>query len=108
MPFLSYEVLKMNSLGNFRGELHIDFRTECVTMTLTSGADITNDVLKFRKVIEFESSCIVICFSYIYLIVDGKRSFISYESRKKLAKLIKSKTLSTCFNDCQFVSCCTP
>ena len=108
MPFLSYEVLKMNSLGSFRGELYIDFRTECVTMTLTSGAAITNDILKFRKVIEFGSSCIVICFFYIYLIVDGKRSFISYESRKKLAKLIKSKTLSTCFNDCQFVSCCTP
>ena len=108
MPFLSYEVLKMNSLGSFRGELYIDFRTECVTMTLTSGAAITNDVLKFRKVIEFGSSCIVIYFFYIYLIVDGKRSFISYESRKKLAKLIKSKTLSTCFNDCQFVSCCTP
>ena len=27
---------------------------------------ITNDALKFRKVVEFESSCIVICFSYIY------------------------------------------
>ena len=25
---------------------------------------ITNDVLKFRKVIEFESSYIVVCFSY--------------------------------------------
>ena len=38
---------------------------------------IANKVLKFRKVIEFESSSIVICFSYIYLIIDGKRSFIS-------------------------------
>ena len=27
---------------------------------------ITNDVLKFRKAIKFESSRIVICFSYIY------------------------------------------
>ena len=26
---------------------------------------INNDVLKFRKVIEFESSCILLCFSYI-------------------------------------------
>ena len=34
---------------------------------------ITNNVLKFRKVIEFESSCIiVICFSYIYLVSHGK------------------------------------
>ena len=38
---------------------------------------VTNDVLKFRKVIEFESSCIVISLSYIYLIIDGKRSFIN-------------------------------
>ena len=33
---------------------------------------ISNDVLKFRKVIEFESFCVVVCFSYIYLIIDGK------------------------------------
>ena len=38
------------------------------------GGAIINDVLKFRKVIELESSFIVICFSYIYLIIDGKRS----------------------------------
>ena len=38
---------------------------------------ITNDVLKFKKVIEFESSCIVIYLSYIYLIIDVKRSFIN-------------------------------
>ena len=41
---------------------------------------ITNNALKFRKVIEFESSYIVICFSYIYLTIDGKRSFINQES----------------------------
>ena len=37
---------------------------------------ITNDFLKFRKVIEFEQSCIVICYSYVYLIIDGKILFI--------------------------------
>ena len=46
-------------------------------MTLAGGGAITNDVIKFRKVIEFENFCIVICFSYIYLIIDGKRSFIN-------------------------------
>ena len=61
----------------FRGASHIDFRTQCVIMTLAGGGTVTNDVLKFRKVIEFESSCIVICFSYIYPIADGKRTFIS-------------------------------
>ena len=45
------------------------------------GGTITNDVLKFSKVIEFESSCVVICFSYIYLIVDRRRSFINLKSR---------------------------
>ena len=34
---------------------------------------ITNDVLKFRKVIKFESSRIVLCFCYIYLINDRRR-----------------------------------
>ena len=38
---------------------------------------ITNDVLKFRKFIESESSCIVIGLSYIYLIIDGRNSFIN-------------------------------
>ena len=37
------------------------------------GGAITNNVLKSRKVIEFESSCIVICFSYINLIIDEKK-----------------------------------
>ena len=59
--------------------------TQCVIMTL-AGEDgggggvegtISNDVLKFRKVIEFESLCVVVCFSYIYLIIDGKISFIN-------------------------------
>ena len=36
----------------------------------------TRGVLKFSKVIEFQSSCIAIYFSYIYIIHDGKRSFI--------------------------------
>ena len=39
--------------GELRGESHIDFRTQCVIMT--DGA-LTNDVLKFRKIIEFQSS----------------------------------------------------
>ena len=38
---------------------------------------ISNDVLKFRKVIEFESLYVVVCFSYIYLIIDSKISFIN-------------------------------
>ena len=33
---------------------------------------ITNDVLKFRKTIKFESLCIVIGFSCICLIIDKK------------------------------------
>ena len=59
------------------GESHIDFRTQCVIMTFTGGGTITYDVLKFRKAIEFESSCNVICFSYIFSMIDGKRPLIS-------------------------------
>ena len=43
---------------------------------LAGGRAITNDILKFRKVIEFESLCIVIYFSYIYIIINGKISSI--------------------------------
>ena len=39
----------------FRSELHIDFRTQCIIMTLAGGKFIANDVLKMRKVIEFQS-----------------------------------------------------
>ena len=40
------------------------------------GRSINNDVLKFKKALEYESSCIVIWLSHIYLIIDGKRSLI--------------------------------
>ena len=39
-----------------RGVSHIDFRTQCTIMTLAGGGIIANDVLKMRKVIEFQSS----------------------------------------------------
>ena len=45
-------------------------------MTFAGLSAIANDAFEFRKVIESESSCSAICFSYIYLIIDGKRSFI--------------------------------
>ena len=53
--------------------------SQCVITTLAWGGEgreaFTNDVLKSRRIIEFESSFIVIGFSYIYLIIDKKRSF---------------------------------
>ena len=55
---------------------YIDFRTQYIIMTLAGGG-LSLDDLKFRKVTEFESSFIVICFSYIFLIIDGKRSYIN-------------------------------
>ena len=56
----------------FRDESHIDFRTQSVIMTLGGGIGggggaITNGVMKFRKIIEFQSSEIVMnCFYNIY------------------------------------------
>ena len=59
-------------------------------MTLAGGAAITNDDdLKFRKVIEFKSSFIVICFSHIYLIIDGKDHLSIKKVVKKFTILIK-------------------
>ena len=41
----------------FRGDLHIAFCTQCVITTLEGGEEaITDDVLKFRKPMEFQSS----------------------------------------------------
>ena len=49
-------------LRKLRGKSHIEFRTQCVIMTLAGGnrggEAITNGALKFTKIIEFESSCI--------------------------------------------------
>ena len=59
-----------------KGESHIDFRTQCVIITLEGGKSISKDILKFRKFMEFQNSWIVIYLCYIYLIIDGKRSFI--------------------------------
>ena len=63
----------------FRGESDIDFRAQRGIMALAGGrgGDIINDALKFRKVIEFGTSCTVIFFSYIHLNIDRKRSFIN-------------------------------
>ena len=38
-----------------RGESHIDFRTQCVIVTLAGGGVIANDVLIMRKVIAFQN-----------------------------------------------------
>ena len=66
---------------------------------------IANEVLKFKKFFKFESSCIVIYFSYIYPIINGERSLISKESSYKFRKLIKDqKTVSTRASSCQFVT----
>ena len=64
-----------------RGQSHIDFRTQCVIMTLTGGGAITNDVLKFRKDIEFDSSCIVIHILFLYL-PNRRWGKIIYQLRK--------------------------
>ena len=58
-----------------RGESYIDFCTLWVIIMFGcgregGGASVTNDILKFRKVVEFETSGIVICLSYIYRYVQ--------------------------------------
>ena len=48
------------------------------------GEAITNDIVKSREVIEFDSSCIVISFPCVYLIIDGKISI------KKVVKHLRN------------------
>ena len=40
---------------------------------------ITNEVLKFKKVIEFQNSCTVICFSQIYIESSTEKHNLSLE-----------------------------
>ena len=55
---LNTRLCSLITLDIFRGEPHIDFRTQCVLMTLRGrdGGAMATDVLKFRKIIEFQSS----------------------------------------------------
>ena len=69
------EMQTLSRVKIIMGESHIDFRKQRVIMTLAGGREGTFST--FGKVIEFESSCIVICLSYTYLIIDRKRSFIN-------------------------------
>ena len=62
---LIYVSLDVN-MWYLRGEPHIDFCMQCVIMALAGGVTITNDNLKFKKVMKLESLCIVIRFPYIY------------------------------------------
>ena len=48
---------------SLRDKSRINIRTQCAII----------NVLKFRKLVDFKSSYIVISFSYIYAIIDGKR-----------------------------------
>ena len=74
---VSGEILICSPILTLKGVWHIYFCTQYAIMTLFVVRAIANDVLKFRKVIEFESLCIVICFSYIYLMIDRIKSFIN-------------------------------
>ena len=57
------DILKMLETFSRRDKSRINIRTHCAII----------NVLKFRKLVDFESSYIVISFSYIYAIIDGKR-----------------------------------
>ena len=69
----------LHDLQKNRGESHIDFRTQCVIMTLACGG---------LSLIMFWNycSCITIFFSYDYLILDGK----DHLSIKKVVKNLRN------------------
>ena len=56
--------LRRSEICAIRGESHINYRMQCFILTLEVRGAIKNDVLKIRKVVEFQTSCIVIGFSY--------------------------------------------
>ena len=68
---LIYVPLDVN-IWYLRAEPHIDFSMQYLIIALAGGVTITNDNLKFKKVMELESLCIVIRFPHIYLTIDVK------------------------------------
>ena len=68
---LIYVPLDVN-IWYLRAEPHIDFCMQYLIIALAGGVTITNDNLKFKKVMELESLCIVIRFPHIYLTIDVK------------------------------------
>ena len=109
-----------------KGESHIDFRAQCVIMTLTGGGvgsgggeggvAITNDVLKFKKIIEFENLKVhVLQFAslkFIWSSMEKDHLSIKKVVRKLRIKsydiLSNIKNLGTCFIWCQLVPCWSP
>ena len=73
-----------------RGGSHIDFCMQCIIMMLGGGEAITNDILKFRKLIEFQihKSLWTVKEFGICLIIVEKRSSNIYNIGKEFAKLI--------------------
>ena len=61
---------------------NIDYRTQYVIMTLSGGGPSLMTFLNYF-------SGIVICFTYNYLIVNGKISFINYESSYEIIQRLK-------------------
>ena len=56
--FVHHQIFRKVSLFKviyFRGGSHIDFRTQCVMMTL-GGWGWAGAIIKFRKIIDFQSS----------------------------------------------------
>ena len=70
-PFFSKQTF---SHPTNKGSVTYWFRTQCIIITLASGRVMT--FWSSEKNIEFQSSCILIYFSYIYRTIDGKMSFI--------------------------------
>ena len=97
-------------LTHSRGESHIYFRTQRVIMTLAGWRTITNDVLKFRKIIEFQSLWIVMnCQWIVYLFNHRCEKIIWYF--KKLVKYCEINQLLQLWVRIlrsQFVSCYNP
>ena len=91
------------SLNYFIARLFSDSK-RCIKfwMKLAGDGAIINVVLKFRKVIKFESS--VEWFAF----VDEKSRLSIKKVVKNLRNQSKIKTLGTCSNSCQIVFYCSP
>ena len=77
-------------------------------MTLKSQSTVKSDVLKSRKTIEFQSSWMAICLSFILIFVNGKCSFNVYDFRLKFQNSSKIKTLGSRTNRAWLVTCNRP
>ena len=77
---VSYSEAQCNIMWLIRGESHIEFRTQCVIMTLGVGGGGLS-LMSFREIIEFQGSYIAMNCQWIVFLYTKSAQFVSCYSQ---------------------------